>query len=155
MTERTQRCLGIGLFVMALITYTATVLTIALERTPFYNLPPSPDAIEYFAGGLSIAEEGDYQIHVSGQSFPPRYPFGYSLLMVPFFWLGFESIEVPFRVNQVLGAALIACFFVYLWTCRLYLEAGLAALLLTTFPAFINQARSPMSEMPATIFLAV
>ena len=155
MTTMGQKYLGSALFALALIVYSAAVLTIVLEKTPFFNLPPSPDAIEYFAGGKALAEEGDFQIHVAGRSFPPRYPFGYSLLMVPPFWMGLESIEVPFRVNQVLGLALIVCCFAYLWTCNHYVEAGLAALLLATFPSFIIQARSPMSEMPATIFLAV
>lgn len=155
MTETGQKVLGVILFASALTFYTVAVLSIELEKTPFFDLPPAPDAIEYFAGAKALAEEGVYRIHVAGQLFPPRYPFGYSLLMVPCFRLGLEPIEVPFRVSQVLGIALLASFFAYLWWRRHYVEAGLTTLILVTFPAFLIQARSPMSEMSATFFLAV
>ncbi len=122
------------------------------SRTLFFELAPSPDATEYMAGAVSLAQRGTYKIHVAGEFHPPRYPPGYSLLMQPSLWLGADPIRAPFLTNWVFGLAtiLLACLGVG-WL-RGVFAGGLAALLVAALPMFIILSRSPMSEVSGGFF---
>ncbi|UCF36234.1 MAG: hypothetical protein JSU96_15625, partial [Acidobacteriota bacterium] len=52
----TARTAGLLLLAGALTFYAFSVIFFAPEKTPFYDLIPDPDAPEYFAVAVSIAE---------------------------------------------------------------------------------------------------
>ena len=145
--------IAVIMLLISLVIFYFTVVTIDYSKHGFFNLSPRPDAIEYFAGAVSLYQEGRYEISVAGQKFPPRYPFGHSLLMVPFMYLGFDLIKVPFLVSQVFGFGCIIALFLGLFKERHFLAAGVSSLILTTFPAFIIFCRSPMGEVANCFFL--
>lgn len=141
------------LLAASLLMFEATVLRLPLERTWFFNLSPAPDAEEYFAGAMSMYREGVFELHYAGRSIPPRYPLGYSALMVPFLYAGVEPIEAPFRVNQVTGLLVLLGVFVGLWRADHVLAAGLSSVLLSTQPLFVAFSRAPLSDLSAAAFV--
>ncbi|MGW8180281.1 MAG: hypothetical protein ACWGQW_16195, partial [bacterium] len=155
MSLKVQKTAAIASLLASICIFRLMVLRIDNERTYAYDLQPEPDAREYFAGAVSLVKECTYQIQLSGSMFPPRYPFGYSLLMVPMLRMGLDPIEVPFSVNRILGLGILLGLFVPLWAYRQYLAAGLACLLMATLPAFVILARSPMSEISGAFFLLI
>ena len=136
----------------ALLIFYFTVAAFDYSQTPFFNLDPFPDATEYMAAAVSLAERGEYAIQVGGESHPPRYPPGYSLLMQPFLWLGASPVEVPFLTSRVSGLATILVVFAGLVVLRNLYCAGLAALLVAAFPMFIILSRSPLSDVSGGLF---
>lgn len=152
--QQSGMILGWGLLAAALLFYWASVAAIAPGATPGWNLDPDPDACEYFAAAVSLVTGDGYRIHLAGESLPPRYPPGYSLIQAAAMKLGTTPLDAPFQVNKWAGLGLILLSFGWIaWRGR-FASAGLAALLMATFPAFIVTTRSPMSE-PATALLSV
>lgn len=141
------------MLVVSLGIYFFTVVAIDLPATPYLNLDPGPDAVEYFAQAVSLQREGSFRIHIAGANLPSRYPFGYSLLMVPLLKIGGDPTTVPFLVNRILGLLLILLVFAALWGRSLFIAAGLATLVLVTQASFIILARSPMSELASICLL--
>jgi 4-amino-4-deoxy-L-arabinose transferase-like glycosyltransferase len=146
--------LGWGLLAAALLFYWSSVAAVPPAATPGWDLQPEPDAPEYFAGALSLAQGEGYRIRVAGRSLPPRYPPGYSLLQAVAMRAGVAPLDAPFVVNRMAGLLLILCVFTWLWRHGRPDAGGLAALLTVTSPAFIVTTRSPMSE-PLSGLLAV
>ncbi len=130
-----------------------TVLRIDLYSTSFVDLLPHPDGPEYFAGAVSLASEGTFRIHSAGQMVPPRYPFGYSLLITPLIWLGVEPITTPFRVNQLIALGFMLWGFVLFWRRGDRLAAGLTSLFIATLPGMTALARSPMSDLAGSVLV--
>ena len=147
MDSRPRRAISALLLIFALGVYYHTVLQIDHSETHSFDLHPMPDGPEYFAGAVSLWREGTFRIHLAGREWPPRWLFGYSLLMLPFFPLTSQPLSVPFLVNAIFGLALILLTYSMLAAAGRWYEAGLAALLMVTLPAFIVLARSPMSEI--------
>lgn len=153
MARKYSGSIGLVLLLLSFLLFWATVWRIPLLKTPFLDLAPTPDAPEYLAGALSLHRHQGFRLHFAGESFPPRYPFGYSLLMLPFLALEVDPVRVPFLVNHLAGAALLLLLFGMLWVDGRRIEAGLAALLMVTFPSFLILSRSPMSEVGACLFV--
>lgn len=141
---------GAALAVLGLLVFYFSVFSLQLERTPFLDLAPDPDASEYLAGAVSLHKGFGYRIQLAGELHPPRYPFGYSVSMLPLLWLGVEPVLAPFWVNRVAALALLLQVFFILRAFGGPLAAGLGVLLTATLPAYIILARSPLSEMTAT-----
>jgi hypothetical protein len=141
---------GLACFVIAFLFYWGAVLRIDFKRTSLLDLGPYPDAVEYFAQGDSILNEGAPTIQIGYDKLPSRYPPGYPILMIP--WLKslpHNGILAPFRTNQTIGALLLAGSFIFYMTIGRPLAGGLAALLLATQPAFVSFSRSSMSDLSA------
>ncbi len=136
----------------ALLVFYFSVLDFDYSQTSFFNLDPVPDASEYMAAAVALAERGEYRIQVAGEFHPPRYPPGYSLLMQPSLWLGANPVTAPFLTNWVFGFATILLIFVGVSGLHGVLAGGLAALLVATLPMFIIVSRSPMSEVSGGFF---
>ncbi len=147
------RTLGAVLLAAASIIFFLSVLRVDTSRTRFYDMDPSPDSDEYFASAVTLKEEGTFAIQLGGAFYPPRYPPGYSALMVPFFYLPIPPVEVPFLVNRLLGAFLLLAGAFLLWRSGRPAEAGLFALLLASHPSFILLARSSMSELTSAALI--
>ena len=144
-----QVATGFLCFVLSLLFYYGTVLRINLKQTPFLDLAPSTDAVEYFAQANSILRYGAPTIQIGYDKLPSRYPPGYPILMIP--WLKVlpqrDIILAPFRTNQTIGLLLLlGCFAFYLRIGK-PLAGGLAAMLLATQPAFVTYSRSSMSDL--------
>ena len=144
--------MGVACLAAALLIFYFTVAAFDYSRTSFFNLDPVPDATEYMAAAVALAERGEYGIQVAGEFHPPRYPPGYSLLMQPFLWLGASPVEAPFLTSRAFGLATILVVFVGLALLRNLYCAGLAALLVAAFPMFIILSRSPLSDMSGGLF---
>ncbi len=144
--------MGLTCLLAALLVFYFSVLNFDYSQTHFFELDPTPDATEYMAGAVSLAQRGTYEIHVAGEFHPPRYPPGYSLLMQPFLWLGADPVKAPFLTNWVFGFATILLVCAGVSWLRGFLAGGLAALLVAAFPMFIILSRSPMSEVSGGFF---
>src|ERR1051325_2085624 len=139
---------GLLCFVLSLVFYYCTVLRLQLQRTDFLDLGPYPDAVEYFAQANSITKEGAPTIQIGYDKLPSRYPPGYPLLMIP--WLSclrHHGILAPFTTNQTIGLLLLIGSFGFYFAIGRALAGGLAALLLSTQPAFITFSRSSLSDL--------
>lgn len=77
------RIAGLLLFGLALLIYAGTVLRVPLPDSHGLDLEPSPDGEHYLAGAVSLYRHHQFVLALAGQLPPPRYPFGYSLLMLP------------------------------------------------------------------------
>jgi len=114
------------------------------------DLLPDPDGPEYMAGAVSLAGGEGYTIHVAGKRFPPRYPFGYSLTMVPLLWLGVEPAMAPLIISFVSALVLLCLVWAGARASGGRTAAGLAVLLLVTTPLFVLLARTPMADLSST-----
>lgn len=141
-----SRLLGVALFLLSLAVFSATVLRAPLEGGSRLGLDPRPDAEQYFAGAVSLYRTGSFTVEVGGHALPPRYPFGYSLLMMPWLAAGVTPIHVPFLVNDAVGIGLLCGIFLALWRGGHPTAAGLAAALVACWPSFVILCRSPLSE---------
>ena len=76
---------GALLLFCALTFYYFSVLRIDYHKTALLDLGPYPDAAEYFAQAKTLLKDGWPSIQIGYDKLPPRYPFGYPALIVP--WL--------------------------------------------------------------------
>jgi hypothetical protein len=83
----------------------------------------------------------------------PRYPWGYSLLMVPFLWL--FGLKGAFWVVPLLAAGAVVLTYLLGRSLLGPAAGGLAAGLLFVFPNFLFSAFNPMSDVPAAFFVAL
>jgi hypothetical protein len=148
LNKKTFNAIALAVLVCALLFYSLSVLAINRYKTHLLNLAPYPDAAEYYASAMSMYRYSEYAIQIGEHRLPPRYPMGYSLVMLPLIYiLSDESILAPFWVNQLLGLGLIFGFFFYYFLNRRPVAATVAVALLVTMPAFVVFARSSMSEL--------
>jgi len=137
-------------FVLSILYYFGSVLSVPLKQTNLLDLGPYPDAVEYFAQANSLVKEGTPTIQIGYDRLPSRYPPGYPFLMIP--WLKFfpqSSILAPFRTNQAIGLLLLIGGFTTYAVIGRPLAAGLGSLFLATQPAFVTFSRSSMSDLSA------
>ena len=148
--SRLPALFAIACFILSILFYGGSVLSLPLERTILLDLVPYPDAVEYFAQANSLLETGRPTIQIGFNRLPSRYPPGYPVLMLP--WLKFlthDKILAPFRTNQTIGFLLLAGSFAFYFLIGRPLAAGSAVLLLATQPAFVAFSRSSMSDLSA------
>jgi hypothetical protein len=124
----------------------AALLVPQIGYQPDPMLFPAPDGPEYLAGAIGMATSGDYSLPIAGERLPPRYPPGYSALLVPALWLGCPASHVAFATNGVAALLLLALVVGACWR-REPVAGSLAALLLATTPAFAILVRSPMADL--------
>lgn len=146
---------GALLLLCALTFYYFAVLRIDYSKTMLLDLGPHPDATEYFAQAQALHRDGWPSIQIGYDKLPSRYPFGYSLLMLP--WLkilpGSDAMLAPFRTNQTLGLLLLLAVFAFYAYLAMPLSGGFAALLLTTLPGFFTFCRSSLSDISASALI--
>ncbi|MDD5706909.1 MAG: glycosyltransferase family 39 protein [Kiritimatiellae bacterium] len=142
---------------LALAFYWGAVLRLDYSRTSLLDLPPYPDASEYYAMARSMQRGDSCRIRIGHELLPARYPAGYSVLMLPWLWLYPEGQQIlaPFRASQCMGLLLLCATWLFYWTRGQPLAAGVAALLLATLPGFANYSRAPMSEISGAALVCV
>ncbi len=73
---------------LLLLVLVSLVIRVGLVSTPSRDFRPSPDAAEYAAAGLSLAEGRGLTLAMGSGSYPTRYPCGYPILLALFHLLG-------------------------------------------------------------------
>lgn len=119
------------------------------------DLRPRPDALEYEEGARHLARGDGYWLELAGGRHPPRYPIGFSALLVPAFRLLGDAPGTGILV--VLATALLAIGgTIGLGTAVSGLPAGLAAgLLLALAPLHVRWSQAVMADVPATAAVAL
>ncbi len=133
--------LGIALVLGALVRWT--------QPADIEDLRPRPDALEYEEAARNLVAGEGYSLVLDGGRFPPRYPPGFSLLLVPAMWL--TGGRFGAGVWVVLACALAGI--VAVWALGLMTggpaSAAAAALLLALAPLHARWSRAVMSDVPA------
>ena len=112
--------------------FIATNLAMRPLPHTYRMLAPWPDGPQYLDAARTLVEEGRYHIHIAGQEVPPRYPFGYSLLLASAYRTGVPLLMCPLWVNRVFALALLVLVSTVFARRRMWATAGLAVLLLAT-----------------------
>jgi len=148
---------GTLLFLCALTFYYFAVLRIDYKKTTLLDLGPYPDATEYFAQAKALRRDGWPSIQIGYEKLPSRYPFGYPVLMLP--WLRMlpeaDTVLAPFRTSQTMGLLLLLAVFAFYTYLAMPLTGGFAVLLLATLPGFFTFCRSSLSEISASLLIAL
>src|SRR5262249_48864640 len=79
------------------------------------DLKPRPDALEYEEAARNIVAGEGYSLILDGGRYPPRYPPGFSMLLVPAVWLSGGTYGVGIWVVLAAALAGIGC----VWAVRL------------------------------------
>jgi 4-amino-4-deoxy-L-arabinose transferase-like glycosyltransferase len=112
------------------------------------DLRPRPDALEYEEGARNLAAGEGYCLIMDGGRYPPRYPPGFSLLIVPAMWLTAGQHGAGIWTVLVSALAGVAC----VWAMGLVVggpaSALAAALLLALAPLHVRWSRAVMSDVP-------
>ena len=118
------------------------------------DLRPRPDALEYESGARNMLHGTGYYLVVEGRRYPPRYPPGFSVLLVPFLfaWDGGPGSGII----AVLATALIGTALAIVTG---HLVAGplaglVAGMLLAASPAHVRLSRMVMSDVPSACVVA-
>jgi len=119
------------------------------------DLRPRPDAVEYEEAARHLVRGDGYWLHIAGERYPPRYPFGTSALIAPaLLVLG----DAPGTGVAAVAAAAAAGTVV---TWALARAAGGpaaalgAALLLATAPLHVRLSKIVLSEVPSAAAVAL
>jgi 4-amino-4-deoxy-L-arabinose transferase-like glycosyltransferase len=110
------------------------------------QLEPIPDALEYALSSLSLYQDGVFAITINHVRYPPRYPFGFPLLLMPsfaFFGPRPESaiyVSLCFSLGVVAMAVILARALFGAWAA---LVAGAAAAI---GHAYVTSGQQIMSD---------
>ena len=147
----THIVMGTVLLICALTFYYFSVLRIDYRDSNLLFFGYA-DPVQYFAQARALLKHSLPTIQIGYDKYPPVYPIGYPVLMLP--WLKIlpdaRSVLAPFRTNQTLGLLLLLAVFGFYAYLAMPLTGGLAALLLATLPGFFTFCRSSMSEISAS-----
>ncbi len=129
----------------------ALIVGAAVRWTPpaeVQDLRPRPDALEYEEAARNLVAGEGYSLVLDGGRYPPRYPPGFSLLLVPSVWL--TGGVHGGGIWAVLAAALAGIAAV--WGLGLATggaaSAVAASLLLALAPLHVRWSRAVMADVP-------
>lgn len=119
-----MRVIPVLLCVILVATACVGLRWIRMDSSGGRQFGPWPDGLEYACGAQSIRDSGTYYLQVGPHVVKPRYPPGWSLLMVPFLSAGLPAEQICF-VPAIFDAAhaLLLAAFVFLLLTRV-LDAG-------------------------------
>ncbi len=113
------------------------------------DLRPRPDALEYEEGARNLAEGRGYYLIFDGGRYPPRYPPGFSVTMVPAMWLGGGRHGAGIWTVQAFAAlGLIVAWRLAALTSGVA-GALLASVMLAVSPLHVRWSQAVMSDVPA------
>lgn len=118
------------------------------------DLGPLPDAAEYAVAARSLAHLGPYTLPLYGAHYPPRYPFGFSALIAPSYWLPHATLANG--LYAVLALGVVAATLVYVLARRVagrVAGVGAAATLLLS-PQYLPWNHEIMSETATVALVA-
>lgn len=119
------------------------------------DLRPRPDALEYEEGARHLARGEGYWLELAGGRHPPRYPIGFSALLVPAFRLLGDAPGTGIVVVLATAAVTIAAT-IGLGAAAGGLPVGLGAgLLLALAPLHVRWSQAVMADVPASAAVAL
>lgn len=140
-----DRALRGTVFAAGLIALIAALL-LCIPTHAVADLGPLPDAGEYAYAARNLAHLHEYTLSLYGADYPPRYPFGFSALLVPAYWLPGSTLANGLYAVIAMGVA--AVVLVYALARRVAGKvAGIgAAATLLLAPQFLAWNHEVMSE---------
>lgn len=116
------------------------------------DLEIDPDSVEYAVSAYNLYEFHDFRIFLNHEGYYSRYPFGYPLLIIPFYAL--FGAELQNALYSSLFFYLGSVFLVYLIARKVFgtLTAVIAMLLVSISPAMLEYSRFVMSETASIFF---
>lgn len=118
------------------------------------DLRPRPDALEYEEAARNLAHGEGYSLRIAGAKYPPRPPFGFSALLVPFLWVFGDQPGTGIWAVLVAALAAIAAT----WALGRVTggpASGIAAAgLLALSPLHVRWSRAVMSDVPSSAAVA-
>jgi len=134
------------------------VLAVAMLFLPSYwasSLVPHADAGEYTITAQNLAHLKGYHITLLHRAYPSRYPFGFPLLLMPFYWLPHATLATG--IYGVLTYAVLTVVATYVLARMMSTPlagviAAVSALLSSVFVIFSHYV---LSEMASTALIAL
>ena len=122
------------------------VLLLSIPAREVADLGPLPDAGEYAYAARNLAHLHAYTIALYGAHYPPRYPFGFSALLVPAYWLPGSTLANGLYAVIAMGvAAVVLVYFLARRVAGPVAGIGAAATLLLA-PQYLAWNHEVMSE---------
>lgn len=151
-THRLQRLFLITALVIILV---AAVFILYLPAYWAGSLIPQADAGEYAVAANNLAHLRPDHLTLLHHSYPSRYPFGFPLLLAPFYWLPHATLANG--IYGVFVSALVAVVAVYGLTRAVSgrFAAVIAALSLLLSPTVVIFSHYLLSEMVSTALVAL
>ena len=149
--------LSLATLALCLAYYYSAVIDINFFKTSLPDLGPMPDGQEYLASAVSFVKYGKFGLRIGNDFLPSRYPFGFSLILVPFAYFSTPEklVRVPYIVNGLIGLAMLIGTFLFYFLQKRFIASGLSVLLLVTLPSFIIFSRSSLSENLGVFILLI
>ena len=129
----------------------AAILLIALvcRFQPSYyaaEMEPFPDAFEYSASALSLYQTGSLTISVNHVAYPPRYSYGFPMLLLPAFAIFGAEPQKALYVSLFLSVAMLVTTMLLAHRLSGHLAALAAGLVVAVGPAHIQGGQWIMSD---------
>lgn len=121
----------------------------AASRSDVEDLRPRPDALEYEEGARNLLAGEGYSLIVNGATYPPRYPPGFSLLLVPVLAVADRGPGSGVVVVQACALLTIVATFLLGRGAAGPLAGTVAAVLVAVSPGHVVWSRAVMSDVPA------
>jgi 4-amino-4-deoxy-L-arabinose transferase-like glycosyltransferase len=146
-----SRILDAGLVLLIAV---VAVAALAFPAGWLGDIQPAPDAGEYAVTAQRLAAGASFALPWPGGEYPSRYPFGFSALLAPAYWL--PGATVRSGLYAVMALAAVAIVLVYLLGRRLLGRPGglIAALTLLLLPPYLGWSRAIMSETATVALVA-
>jgi len=116
------------------------------------NLYPRPDSLEYTLMADTFIQTNTFKIPVGDFFYPPRYPFGFSLLLAPLFLI--PNVMLHYSLYIVLFFSLLTLLTIfYIGKKILDWRVGIIAVFfLGLIPVFFEYSRYIMADIPQIFF---
>jgi len=119
------------------------------------ELMPWPDGLEYAATAVNLDSGTGPVLHFGGYSYPPRYTYGYPLLLAAAYPILGDRVERLYVATIATGLAAIAILYALtLWFFG-RASAFAASAMLAMSPLFTTYSTLVLSDVPATAFASL
>lgn len=144
---------GAALAGVALVILGALYLWLA-DVPPYYaaDLRTLPDEVQYVIPTINLLEKGRLVMVINGVDYPPISPFGFHIILMPFYWLFGTMVGNGIRAVQAASALALVFTFAIASLAVGRKRAILAVILLSANSIFIYQTGK---IMPTSLRLAV
>jgi 4-amino-4-deoxy-L-arabinose transferase-like glycosyltransferase len=132
----------------------ASALIMFIPASWVADLTPYPDAVEYAMSARSLARSGSYSISLLGGSYPPRYPFGFPLLLAPVYWLADAPLASGIYAVAAFGVLAILLIYLLASATTGLIGAAAGALVVMLSPALLQWSHAIMTETATAALVA-
>lgn len=134
------------------------VLAVAILFLPSYwasSLVPHADAGEYTITAQNLAYLKGYHITLLHRAYPSRYPFGFPLLLMPFYWLPHATLATGIYGVLTYAVLTVVATYVLARMMSTPLAGVIAAVSALLSSVFIIFSHYVLSEMASTALVAL